>query len=194
MDEEIRIREAGPEDAQTLLEIYRYYVDHTAVTYEYETPSLEAFQGRIRHVQEMFPYLVAEKDGEILGYAYAGAFHPRAAYAWNAEMTIYLKNGVQGKGLGTRMYTFLEEMLKAQGIVRTIGIITPPRTESEKSMYPSVAFHEKMGYSLMGRMEHCGYKFGQWYPTVWMEKIIGVPKEDMEPLRNFQSIKWIFGF
>lgn len=87
----IRIRTARPEDAIELLEIYAPYVRETAVTYEYTVPSKEEFASRIRHTMEKYPYLVAEKDGEILGYAYAGAFHPRAAYAWDAEMSIYIK-------------------------------------------------------------------------------------------------------
>lgn len=90
MDSEITIRTAAIEDAQALLDIYAYYVEETAITYEYDVPSLAEFESRIAHTLEKYPYLVAEMDGKIVGYSYAGAFHPRAAYHWGAEMTVYL--------------------------------------------------------------------------------------------------------
>ena len=107
----IRIRTARPEDAIELLEIYAPYVRETAVTYEYTVPSQEEFASRIRHTMEKYPYLVAEKDGEILGYAYAGAFHPRAAYAWDAEMSIYIKKDRKRSGIGKTLYEALEKLL-----------------------------------------------------------------------------------
>ena len=92
----ITIREATIEDAARLLEIYAYYVEKTVITFEYDVPSLEEFQGRIRHIKERYPYLVIEKDGVIKGYAYAGVFKARAAYDWSCEMTIYLEHGATG--------------------------------------------------------------------------------------------------
>ena len=97
---EISIRIAGPEDAPALLELYVYYVRHTAITFEYEVPSLEEFTARIRHTLEKCPYLAAVENGAIVGYAYAGPFHPRAAYGWAAEATIYLSHGCRHQGLG----------------------------------------------------------------------------------------------
>ena len=76
----IRIREAAVDDAARLLEIYSYYVEKTAITFEYDVPSLEEFRGRITHIKERYPYLVIERDGVIEGYAYAGVFKDRAAY------------------------------------------------------------------------------------------------------------------
>ena len=86
----IRIREAAVEDAARLLEIYAYYVEKTAITFEYDVPSLKEFRGRIAHIKERYPYLVIERDGVIEGYAYAGVFKDRAAYDRSCEMTIYL--------------------------------------------------------------------------------------------------------
>ena len=83
--ENITIRVASVDDAQALLDIYGYYVENTAVTFEYEVPTLEEFQNRISSILEKYPYLVEETSDKIIGYAYAGQFHPRAAYAWNAE-------------------------------------------------------------------------------------------------------------
>ena len=85
----ISIRVAGPEDAPALLDIYAYYVRHTAITFEYDVPSLEEFTARIRGTLEKYPYLAAVEDGVIVGYAYAGPFHPRAAYGWAAEATVW---------------------------------------------------------------------------------------------------------
>ena len=80
----VLIRDAVPQDAGALLEIYRWYVERTAITYEYDVPTEAEFRQRIESTLLRYPYLVAERDGRILGYAYAGAFHPRAAYAWCA--------------------------------------------------------------------------------------------------------------
>ena len=80
----MQIRVAEERDAATLLEIYSYYVEKTAITFEYETPSIEEFTQRIHDIKVKYPYIVAEENGEILGYAYGSAFHPRAAYGWCA--------------------------------------------------------------------------------------------------------------
>ena len=174
MDSEIIIRTAAIEDAQALLDIYAYYVEETAITYEYDVPSLAEFESRIAHTLEKYPYLVAEMDGKIVGYSYAGAFHPRAAYHWGAEMTVYLDHTVRGHQIGAKLYSLVEEILKAQGVIKTIALITPPPSEEEKKIYNSVAFHEKMGYQMLGCMDYAGYKFDRWYQVVVMEKMIGL--------------------
>lgn len=95
---EFKIRAAKDSDAKQLLDIYAYYVAHSALTFECKVPSLKEFQNRVTHTLEYYPYLVAEYAGEIIGYSYAGRFQPRAAYAWNAEMTIYLKENIRRQG------------------------------------------------------------------------------------------------
>ena len=100
MEQKIIIRAAKPEDAQALLDIYGYYVEKTAITYEYEIPTLDEFKKRIIHTLESYPYLVAEADGKIVGYAYAGFFRTRAAYGWDAELTVYIdKNAANADGI-----------------------------------------------------------------------------------------------
>jgi len=183
----IVIRTAKMEDAKALLDIYAYYVKHSALTFEYEVPSKEDFQNRIAHTLEHYPYLVAESEGEIIGYSYAGRFQPRAAYAWNAEMTIYLKEGVRRQGLGRRLYTQMEEILKKQGIVKLIAVITLP--VDAYSDFHSMQFHEKMGFRLAGRMEYCGFKFNRWYTTICMDKLIGISKEKMEAIQDFDAVR-----
>ena len=87
---DIKIRTATVEDAEKLLEIYAYYIKNTAVTFEYEVPSVEEFRERISHILEHYPYFVAENKGEIIGNSYAGRFHTRAAFGWYVEMTVDL--------------------------------------------------------------------------------------------------------
>ena len=200
MKENYNIRMATPKDAAALLEIYAYYVKETAITYEYDVPSVEEFKGRIEKVLTKFPYLVIEgkshtdesketsescngafTDGtssaKILGYAYASPFHERAAYQWCAEMSIYLKKDNRRCGLGRMLYEELEKRLKDQGLLNLYACIGYPDHEDEYLSYASVHFHEKMGYSMIGVFHKCGYKFDRWYNMVWMEKIIGEHKE-----------------
>ncbi|MBE5827882.1 MAG: N-acetyltransferase [Butyrivibrio sp.] len=174
--ENIKIRTATLDDAAALLDIYDYYVQKTAITFEYDTPSVEEFRGRIRKVLEKFPYLVIEQENNILGYAYASPFHERAAYQWCVEMSIYLDKGARRSGLGRMLYEELEKELKAQGILNLYACIGVPEKEDEHLTFGSVHFHEKMGYHLNGTFTKCGYKFGRWYNMVWMEKIIGEHK------------------
>ena len=98
------IRIAEEKDAKALLDIYGYYVENTAITFEYTIPSLEEFQERIRTTLEKYPYLVYEEAGKILGYAYVGAFNKRAAARWMVETSIYVKNDVLNKGIGRLLY------------------------------------------------------------------------------------------
>lgn len=188
---DVRIRTATIEDAEELLGIYEYYIKNTAVTFEYEVPSVEEFQGRISHILEHYPYLVAEADGEIIGYSYAGRFHPRAAFSWDVEMTVYLKHGTQRAGIGRKLYTLMERILREQGVVKTISLIVKP-TDSY-SDYNSVPFHEKMGYTYVGELKDCGYKFHRWYTLIYMDKQIGSIQEEMLPIRDFAEVRKTFG-
>ena len=109
----IIIRIADETDAGKLLEIYAPYVERTAITFEYTVPSLEEFQGRIRETLQKYPYVAAEKDGEILGYAYTGPLVKRAACNWAAETSIYLKENRRQMGIGRKLYEALEEISKS---------------------------------------------------------------------------------
>jgi len=169
---EIIIRPVTPEDAEELVSIYAPYVLETAVTYEYEVPSVEEFRGRIGNTIKNYPYLAAVEDGIILGYAYASAFHPRAAFRWSAEVTVYLRKEAHGRGIGRMLYEALEVILKKQNVQTVIALIADPNLES-------VAFHEKLGYRVAGRLTNCAYKLGQWRGMYYMEKFLGT--HDGEP-------------
>ena len=173
MDNRVIIRFADPaRDSAAILALYAPYIEKTAVTFEIEVPALQSFAGRVEGIAAHFPYLLLEIDGELAGYAYAHRQAERAAFAWNAELSIYLKESFSGKGLGRELYSLLEELLAMQGYVNFYGVITG-------SNAVSVALHEKMGYRIIGRHEHTGFKFGRWHDTVWLHKRVheGAPRE-----------------
>ena len=127
----MQIRRATENDAEALLKIYAPYVEHTAITFEYEVPSVEEFRSRIRHTLEKYPYLVAEEDGELLGYAYVGPFHDRSAYDWAVETSIYVDERKIHKGVGGKLHDALEQALKIQGILNMNACIA---CQTEKRM------------------------------------------------------------
>ena len=167
------IRAATREDAGSLLKIYSYYVENTAISFEYVAPSLDEFLKRISSTLEKYPYIVLEDDGLIRGYAYAGAFHSRAAYAHCCEVTIYLDHDSKGNGYGKALYEALEKALKKMGIINLYACIADPEVEDEYLTKNSECFHQHMGYTKVGEFHKCGYKFGRWYNMIWMEKMIG---------------------
>ncbi len=167
----IRSAEAG--DAERLLEIYSYYIENTAITFEYDVPSAEAFRARIERTLQKYPYLVLEEEGTILGYAYAGTFKDRAAYSRSCEVSIYLDRRAAGRGFGRRLYEALEGALKERGILNMYACIGVPVEEDEYLTRNSEQFHRHLGFEKIGEFHQCGYKFGRWYNMVWMEKIIG---------------------
>lgn len=182
----INIRSAKIEDAATLLAIYKPYVENTAITFEYDVPTVEEFAGRIQKTLEKYPYLVIERiadsDGandaneatpEILGYCYAGVFKARAAYNHCVETSIYIKMGEHGKGYGRTLYSALESELKNRGIKNAYACIASPKIEGPRLDKSSQKFHEKLGYTLVGTFHDCGYKFNQWFNMIWMEKMLG---------------------
>ena len=171
--ENMIIRTATANDAEELLNIYAYYVENTAITFEYDVPTLEEFTQRIENTLKKYPYLVAEKDGEILGYAYAGVFKDRAAYGWSAETTIYLKQDAVKCGLGRMLYETLEKEMKKRGFLNLYACIGYPIDDDEYLTKNSAEFHAHLGFETVGEFHKCGYKFGRWYNMIWMEKIIG---------------------
>lgn len=184
----MQIRVATEEDAEELLQIYRPYVEETVITFEYEVPSAEEFRQRITHTLEKYPYLIAEKEGRIVGYAYASAFKERAAYDWAVETTIYLEKGSRKKGIGRNIYNALEDALRMQHILNLNACIGYPEVEDEYLTKNSADFHAHLGYRLVGEFKQCGYKFGRWYNMVWMEKMTGEHGEKPEPVIPFHEV------
>ena len=167
------IRSATVDDAERLLEIYAYYVEHTAISFEYDVPSLEEFRSRVANTLKAYPYLVAEEGGAIQGYAYSHPFVGRKAYERSAELTIYLAREAKGRGYGRSLYGELERLLKEKGITNLYACIGDPIEPDEYLTHDSEAFHQRMGFVRVGTFHKCGYKFNRWYNMIWMEKIIG---------------------
>lgn len=169
----IKIRTATVSDAPEILDIYAYYVANTAISMEYEVPGLVEFEKRIGNTLENYPYLVAEQDGKIIGYAYAGKFHPRAAFYRSAEVSIYIHKAAVKCGLGRRLYEEMETRLAAQGILNVYASIAYTDVEDEYLTNNSTRFHEHMGYKKVAQFNNCCIKFGHWYHLIWMEKMLG---------------------
>lgn len=167
------IRPATPDDAAALLRVYGPYVEKTAITFEYEVPTLEEFRRRIETTLVQYPYLIAQQAGEVVGYAYAGPFHTRAAYAWAVETSIYVRMDSKRQGIGGELHQALESVLKAQGYRNMNACIAVPEVEDEYLTRNSIQFHRHLGYNWVGAFPQSAYKFGRWYGTSWMEKPIG---------------------
>ena len=168
------VRRATPADAARMLKIYAWYVEHTAVTFEYDSPSPDEFAARVERTTRRYPWLALEEQGRLLGYAYAGPLYRRAAYDWSCETTIYLDREVRGHGYGRRLYGALEAALVEMGMRGMYACVAAPMArEDEYLTLDSARFHARMGFSEAGRFHGCGYKFGRWYDVLWMEKRIG---------------------
>lgn len=189
MTDGIKIRAASPEDAPALLRVYAPYVKNTAITYEYDVPSVDEFSKRIETTLKRFPYLVLERGGEIIGYAYAGPLHSRPAYDWSVETSLYLSENVRGSGLGRLLHDALENVLREQGFLNMNACIAYPEKEDEYLTRNSAEFHAHLGYRMIGGFAKCSYKFRRWYGMVWMEKLIGEHLEDQPPVTPFPQIR-----
>ena len=187
MENGIIIRMAEASDARELLEIYGPYVENTAISFEYEVPSVEEYSHRIEKTIKFYPYLVAETEGIIVGYAYVSPFKEREAYAWAVETTIYIREGWKGKGCGKQLYLALEKILKKQNIQNLNACIAYTEQEDEHLTNASMKFHQHMGYQLVGTFHKCGYKFGKWYDMIWMEKMLGEHPQKPEPVLAFSA-------
>lgn len=176
MSLDIVIEDATPEMAGELLAIYVPYVAQTAVSFEYDVPTLADFTERIRRVQSRYPWIVARQNEEIVGYAYAGVFKDRRAYDRSVELSIYIRKEAHRLGLGRRLYAALSARLAAQGVRNLYACIAVPNAADDPYLtLDSVRFHERLGFRTVGRFTDCAAKFGRLYSMVWMEKFLAVP-------------------
>lgn len=173
MNCEILIRDALIEDAESLLNIYSPYVKNTAITFEWVVPTIQEFKKRIEKISARYPYIVAEVNGEIRGYAYANTFRSRKAYSWTAESSIYVHQDYRGKGIGKQLLIELESRLAKQNVLNLYAVIASTDKEDEYLTNDSVRFHKKMGYTNPCIFNKCGFKFNRWYDTTTMEKFLG---------------------
>lgn len=184
----MKIRIATIEDAESIREIYSPYVLNTAVSFEYEIPSVEEFQNRIGNTLKEYPYLVAVENDTIIGYSYASSFHSREAYKHSAELSVYVRQDYRGQGIGSSLYSELEEVLIKQNVYTVHACIASPDGKDKYLTDDSERFHNKMGFEIVGRHVGCGYKFGKWYSIVWMDKIISEKLDNPKAFVPFNQI------
>lgn len=162
---ELSLRSASVDDTDTLLAIYRPYVERSSATLEDDVPTREEFAERIRGTLAEFPYIVCEKDGKVVGYAYAHKYKQRIGYRFCAELSVYVAEDCRGAGVGRRLYGALIELLENMRYTNLYGIVTDPNPGS-------FALHAAFGFRETGREHLSGVKFGEWHDVVLFEKLI----------------------
>ncbi|MDT3444313.1 MULTISPECIES: GNAT family N-acetyltransferase [unclassified Pseudofrankia] len=159
-ESQIVIRPAvGRADAAIIREIYAPWILETAISFEEVVPSVDEMLGRM-DARPRMPWLIAEVDGEPAGYAYACKHAARAAYRWSADVSVYLKAGQRGRGLGRRLYAQLIPQVRALGYVTLFAGVTHPNPAS-------VGLHSAVGFELVGVHPNTGHKFGRWHDVGW---------------------------
>ena len=154
------IRMACARDANSLLEIYRPYVETTAISFDTVTPGVEAFASRIASAQEKRGWLVAESDGRCIGYAYGTAHRPQEAYRYSVEVSAYVPDEYSRRGVAGRFYTGLFTILGQNGYQSAYAGVARPNDRSCRS-------HEELGFRYIGVFPMVGYKFGKWHDVAW---------------------------
>lgn len=160
------IRAATAADARSCARIYSPFVTGSVLTFDFEIPTSEDFAARIERLGASHAWLVAEKEGRVLGFAYAGEFRSKAAYAWVCETTIYLDPEVTGRGVGRSLYAALCDALAHRGYRVAIGCIAVPNPAS-------IRLHEACGFERVGLFPRVGFKKDQWIDVVWYQRELG---------------------
>lgn len=157
------LRVALPRDAEAVSAIYAPVVRDTAISFELEPPDSGEMRHRIEITLDRFPWLVAEKEGRVCGYAYAARHRERAAYAWSVDVSVYVADDSRRRGVGRALYAALLSVLARQGFHRAYAGITLPNASS-------VALHESLGFAFLGRYREVGWKLGAWHDVGWWER------------------------
>jgi L-amino acid N-acyltransferase YncA len=165
----VKLRPVALDDAAAIAAIYAYYVDHTVITFEEEAPDATEMKRRIATTTAGYPWLVAEEDGALIGYAYGRAYHTRSAYRWTCETGIYLVHDRRSRGTGRALYTTLIDELAKQGFITAIAAISVPNDESTR-------FHEALGFVEVGRFAGVGYKHGAWQDVGYWQRDFVSPR------------------
>jgi len=187
-----KIRLATRSDVVGMLAIYAPFILTSTTSFEMEVPSEKEFWGRVKKVLAKAPWLVCEINGEIAGYAYAGDHRKRFAYQWNRELSVYVADKYQKRGIASALYRCIIKIILQQGYVNILAGITLP---NEKS----VAFHEKLGFKSVGIYHNVGFKFDKWWHVGWWEMPLKdlpdeptkiIPMTDLNPSIAFAFLKW----
>jgi len=160
------IRSVSAADAEAVARIYNYYIQNSVITFEEELVPAPAMAARIAEIQALsLPWLVAEIDGAIVGYAYARPWRPRSAYRYSVETTIYLERGHEGRGLGKTLYSALLPLVRERGMHVAIGGVALPNDAS-------VALHEKLGFEKVASFRQVGFKHDRWVDVAYWQLVL----------------------
>lgn len=177
----IIIRDAVEEDLPSILKIYGYYVENTSFSFEYTVPTDEDFLHRFKTITESYPWLVLVDEGQITGYAYGSRAFQRAAYQWDADVTVYLDHTCCRKGYASLLYERLLAILDMQGYYTVYAGITDVNL-------PSLSFHRSKGFSEIGHLRQTGFKKESWLGVIWMEKKLRMCSGHPEPTLRYQEL------
>jgi L-amino acid N-acyltransferase YncA len=161
----LTIRIATEADAAQIQAIYAPIVRDTAISFEFEPPSVEETGQRIVKTLEHWPWLVCDRGGDVLGYVYAGQHSARAAYQWSADVTVYIHEHARRMGVGRALYTSLFRLLVVQGFYHAYAGVTLPNAGS-------VGLHESLGFTPVGVYQRVGFKFGAWHDVGWWQSAL----------------------
>ncbi|MFV3307984.1 arsinothricin resistance N-acetyltransferase ArsN1 family B [Pseudomonas sp. NY15181] len=177
----IEVREARPEDAAAIQSIYAPLVTGTAISFEEVPPTIEEMRQRIVTTLQTYPYLIAERDGRLVGYAYASQHRARAAYRWAVDVTVYIADGERRSGVGLSLYGELLPILAKQGFNAAYAGIALPNAGS-------VGLHERLGFQHIGTFPQVGFKLGQWHDVGYWRLELGAPSKSPGDPRRYPEV------
>lgn len=162
-DVDLALRDATAADGAACAALYAPYVADTTVSFEVEPPDAAEMSRRIAAAQQRYAWLLAERDGRLVGYAYGGEFRSRAAYRHTCEVSVYVAEAAQGEGVGSLLYTALLDRMRALGMRLAVGGATMPNDASER-------LHQALGFEVVGTFREVGFKHGLWCDVRWFQK------------------------
>lgn len=168
-------------DSEKILKIYAPYITDTIISFETEVPTITEFSDRIETISKQYPFLVYEIGEKIVGYAYASKHRERAAYLYNADVSIYVLPEYHGSGLAHKLYDCLFTLLTELGYKNVYAACTEPNVKS-------INFHKKFDFKLIGTHHKTGYKFEKWHDVTWFEKVINEHDEKPKKLLAISEI------
>ncbi|AXR79752.1 GNAT family N-acetyltransferase [Natrarchaeobaculum sulfurireducens] len=184
MDEEseISVRVATRSDAAAVCEIYAPFCESSAVTFEETPPSIDEMAARIASTLETYPWLVAARDGTVIGYAYAGKLRKRQAYQWVVELSVYVAEAARGLGVGRTLYESLFAILERQGVRDAYAVTTLPNPAT-------VRFHERLDFERLVEFPAMGYTDGDWHDVAWWRRRLGEKGDEPAPIIPFPTVR-----
>ncbi len=181
------IRVATAADGAATAAIYAPIVRDTAISFEVDPPDAAEMARRIEETSRRYPWLVADRDGEAIGYVYAGPHRARAAYGWSVETTVYLHEEARGRGVGRALYRSLLALLELQGAHAAYAGITLPNEAS-------VGLHEALDFALVGVYREVGWKLGAWHDVGWWHLPLAAHDAAPAELRPFAELATVEGY